>query len=62
MEFRQRGETVTGWSRRNNLDPEQVRAVVYGKAKGCWGASHKIAVLLGLKDGEIVKESDDENA
>lgn len=61
-ELRARGETVVGWARKNGFDPRLVRGVIYGNIKGKWGVSHKIAVLLGMKDGEIMKEADDENA
>lgn len=53
-ELRTRGDTVTGWARRNGFDEWLVRAVIYGQIKGKWGESHKIAVLLGIKDGEII--------
>lgn len=55
QDFRRRGETVTGWARRNGFKPNNVRAVIYGRGKGHWGESHKIAVCLGIKDGEITK-------
>lgn len=53
-DLNKRGENVAQWARKNGFDPEHVRAVLYGRAKGKWGESHKIAVLLGIKDGEIV--------
>lgn len=53
-EFSQRGETVTGWALRHGYKPNNVRAVIYGRGKGGWGESHKIAVTLGIKEGEIV--------
>lgn len=55
--FRRRGQTVSQWARANGFTPDQVRAVIYGKAKGNWGISHVIAVKLGLKDG-IIQEND----
>ncbi len=51
-----RGETLSGWARKNGFNPENVRAVVYGNAKGKWGESHKIAVKLGIKQGVIVDD------
>lgn len=54
-EFNRRGETVTHWARKNKFAVDHVRAVLRGKAKGCWGESHKIAVTLGIKDGEIIQ-------
>jgi len=49
--FRQRGETIPEWSKKHGFKVNAVRNVIYGKAKGNWGASHDIALLLGLKDG-----------
>lgn len=53
-ELRSRGETIAGWALKNNYKPDNVRAVIYGRVKGNWGESHKIAVTLGLKEGEII--------
>ena len=55
-EFNRRGETVAHWARKHKFEIDHVRSVLSGKAKGCWGESHKIAVTLGIKDGEIVEE------
>lgn len=55
-EFLRRGETVAHWARKHGFSIDHVRAVLRGKAKGNWGESHKIAVTLGIKDGEIVEE------
>ena len=38
-EFVKRGETIAQWSRMRGFDPEHVRAVLYGRAKGKWGES-----------------------
>lgn len=54
-DMNKRGETVVGWARKHGFKPDNVRAVIYGHGKGKWGESHKIAVLLGIKDGEIVE-------
>lgn len=55
-ELNRRGETVAHWARKHNFSIDHVRAVLRGKAKGRWGESHKIAVILGIKDGEIAEE------
>lgn len=52
-DFRRRGETIAAWARKNQLSAEIVRAVLCGNAKGNYGAAHRAAVLLGLKDGEL---------
>lgn len=54
-EFKRRGETVANWARKNHFSREHVSAVLRGKAKGDWGESHKIAVMLEIKDGEIIE-------
>lgn len=54
-DMHRRGETIVGWARKNGFKPDNVRAVIYGHGKGCWGESHKIAVMLGIKDGEIIE-------
>lgn len=54
-EFKRRGETVVHWARKHEFTVDHVRAVLRGKAKGNWGESHKIAVKLGIKDGEIIE-------
>jgi len=55
-DMERRGETLAGWARKHGFNPENVRAVVYGNSKGKWGESHKIAVMLGIKDGIIVND------
>ena len=51
-----RGETMAQWARRHGFNPADVRNVLAGKAKGHWGESHKIAVMLGMKEGEIIED------
>lgn len=51
-EFRRKGKTVTAWAAENNVKAGLVYEVFRGRA--CHrGESHKIAVLLGIKDGVI---------
>lgn len=54
-EFNYRGESVTGWARKNGFPPESVKKVMLGKSKCYRGTAHKIAVKLGIKDGIIVE-------
>lgn len=54
-EFNFRGESITGWARKNGFNPESVKKVLHGKSKCVRGNAHKIAVLLGIKEGEIIK-------
>lgn len=50
-DFERRGITVSQWARENGFWPAQVHQLLIGKSKGRYGASHRIAVRLGLKDG-----------
>lgn len=52
-EFRRRGITVAGWAREHGFSRVAVMRVLSGKARGYWGDAHRIAVMLGVKDGEI---------
>lgn len=50
------GLSVRGWALRNGFSPQLVRDVITGKRSCRFGKSHNVAVLLGIKDGEIVNE------
>lgn len=54
-EFRRNGITINAWARANGFTKLAVHRVISGESKCYRGKSHKIAVLLGLKDGEIVE-------
>ncbi|KAB2928812.1 MAG: DNA-binding protein [Dechloromonas sp.] len=54
-EFRQKGITITGWARSNGFTRLAVHRVLNGEAKCYRGKAHRIAVLLGLKNGDIVE-------
>lgn len=47
------GVTVSEWARQHGFKPNLVFEVLAGRAKARYGQSHRIAVLLGLKQGEI---------
>lgn len=55
-EFNYRGETISGWARKNGFNPESVKKVIHGKSQCLRGEAHKIAVTLGIKDGVIIDE------
>lgn len=48
-----RGISAAEFARKNNLHPRLVCAVLSGRLKCRIGESHRAAVLLGVKDGEI---------
>lgn len=61
-ELVRRGETVADWARRHMVDAGHVRGVLAGRVKGRNGEAHKIAVLLGIKDGVIVEDEAHDHA
>lgn len=48
-QFRQRGETITGWAERHGYKRTAVYRVLNGQEKGFYGQAHEIAVKLGMK-------------
>jgi gp16 family phage-associated protein len=53
-QLRRRGETISGWAVAHNFTPRLVYDVLNGRLAGNYGKAHRAAVLLGVKDGEIV--------
>lgn len=59
-EFRRSGKSVVSWAKENKVSVNLVYEVFRGRA--CHrGQSHKIAVLLGIKDGIIEEQVDHDN-
>lgn len=54
--FLREGRTVSGWARLNGVDPRLTASILKEERACRSGQSHKIAVLLGLKDGVIVDD------
>lgn len=52
-ELDRKGMSVAAWSRQHGLNSSTVLAVLKGNRKARIGESHKAAVLLGIKKGEI---------
>lgn len=57
-EFQRKGISISAWATANGFTPNLVFEVLSGRKKGVRGQSHKIAVKLGLKRGEIVDDAD----
>lgn len=55
-EFHRKGISISAWALANGFSPNLVFEVLSGRKKGDRGQSHKIAVSLGLKEGEIVSD------
>ena len=52
-EFACRGQSIRSWSLANDLNPAIVWGLLHRRYTGRIGQSHKAAVKLGLKHGEI---------
>ncbi|RTL55630.1 MAG: DNA-binding protein [Rhodocyclaceae bacterium] len=54
-EWLRKGLGQNEWARKHGFTPATVSQVLNGRNSGARGVGHKIAVMLGLKDGEIVE-------
>jgi gp16 family phage-associated protein len=55
-EFIRKGISISAWARDHGVSRTLVHQILNGNNPCRFGQSHKIAVLLGIKDGEIVGE------
>lgn len=55
-EFARRGISISKWAEANSVHRSVVYEVLSGNRKCYRGMSHKVAVLLGMKHGEIVND------
>jgi gp16 family phage-associated protein len=57
-EFARKGVQIADWARVHGVNPQLVHNILSGKPGRSYrsGQSHRIAVLLGIKDGEIVDQ------
>lgn len=53
-DFKHKGLSISQWATANGYSTNLVFEVLSGRKKAVRGQSHKIAVALGLKEGEIV--------
>ncbi len=58
QEWNRIGMTQAAWARKHGFDKATVSQVLTGKNAATRGVGHQIAVLLGIKDGEIVGDGD----
>jgi gp16 family phage-associated protein len=56
-EFKRKGISIGSWADEHNLSRASVNQVLTGRNAATVGTGHKIAVMLGLKDGEIIESS-----
>lgn len=61
-EFQRKGVSIAQWSTANGFNTNMVFEVLSGRKKGVRGQAHKIAVTLGLKEGEVVEDRNIANA
>jgi|JTFO01.1.fsa_nt_gb gp16 family phage-associated protein len=61
-EFKRKGVSISQWAAANGFTVNMVFEVLAGRKKGVRGQSHRIAVKLGLKEGDVVEEADIANA
>lgn len=52
-DFRRTGRSVRSWSKEHGFSEQLVSTILKGKRPCHRGKSHKVAVLLGIKDGVI---------
>ena len=52
------GKSVQEFAREHGVDPATTYQVLAGRKKGRRGEAHKVAVLLGMKDGIIPTEEE----
>jgi gp16 family phage-associated protein len=52
-EFGRNGISIAAWSRQHKVNKQLVYEILSGRRRCVRGQSHRVAVLLGLKDGVI---------
>ena len=55
-ELQRKGVSITEWSVANGFSPNLVFEVLSGRRHPTRGQTHRIAVSLGIKTGEIVAD------
>lgn len=55
-ELKRKGVSITQWSLANGFSPNLVFEVLANRRNPTRGQTHKIAVALGIKAGEIVTD------
>lgn len=53
QQFNRIGMSIADWARKHNVDQSLTYQVLRGDKKGNRGEAHRIAVLLGIKDGVV---------
>jgi gp16 family phage-associated protein len=53
-DFEHRGQSIADWARKHGVSRSLVYEILKGRKKCKRGQCHRVAVLLGLKHGELV--------
>ena len=53
---------MQAFAREHGVDPATTYQVLAGRKKGRRGEAHKVAVLLGMKEGIILAEADGQSS
>lgn len=61
-ELARKGETILNLAQEHNLKVQIVYDLLNGRLAGARGESHRAAVILGLKEGELPAVRQQENA
>lgn len=61
-DFLRKGQSIASWADKHGFDRTTVNQVLTGRNAATRGVGHKIAVMLGIKEGEIVEEDGHDNA
>lgn len=56
-ELARKGISISSWATANGFSTSMVFDVLAGRKKGLRGQAHRIAVSLGMKNGEIVADA-----
>jgi gp16 family phage-associated protein len=54
-DFARKGISISKWAKEHGLPPSVVYGVLKDRRKARIGVSHKAAVLLGIKHGEVIE-------
>ena len=54
-DFIRKGVSISAWAKEHGFNRTLVHSVLTGERPCRFGQSHKVAVLLGIKEGEIAK-------
>ncbi len=59
-DFMRRGESISAWANRHGFSRTLVSDILSGRRKCLRGESHRAAVMLGVKVGQVDTNSEDQ--